>query len=82
MTEKYEKEKQDLKDLLADYSPEFYFMRLFDTDEAIELFANDRHIDLIIAVQRDQSFIDKLFSTNRTKKMTYQSKLPILVLHQ
>lgn len=82
LTEKYEKEKQDLKDLLAEYEPEFYFMRLFDTDEAIDLFANDRKIDLIIAVQRDHSFMEKLFSTNRTKKMTYQSKLPILVLHQ
>lgn len=82
LTEKYEKEKQDLKDLLAEYNPEFYFMRLFDTDEAIELFANDRQIDLIIAVQKDQSFMEKLFSDNTTKKMTYQSKLPILVLHQ
>ncbi len=82
LTEKYEKEKQDLKDLLSEYNPEFYFMRLFDTDEAIDLFANDRQIDLIIAVQRDQSFMEKLFSTSRTKKMTYQSKLPILVLHQ
>ncbi len=82
LTEKYEKEKKDLKDLLADYNPEFYFMRLFDTDEAIDLFANDRNIDLIIALQKDHSFMDKLFSNNRTKKMTFHSKLPILVLHQ
>ncbi|RYF89095.1 MAG: universal stress protein [Chitinophagaceae bacterium] len=82
LTEKYEKEKQDLRDLLSEYNPEFYFMRLFDTDEAIELFANDRHIDLIIAVQRDRSFMEKLFSTDRTKRMAYQGKLPILVLHQ
>lgn len=82
LTEKYEKEKQDLKELLADYNPEFYFMRLFDTDEAIDLFAHDCQIDLIIAVQKDHSFMEKLFSNHRTKKMTYHSKLPILVLHQ
>jgi len=82
LTEVYEKEKQDLKDLLAEYNPEFYFMRLFDTDEAIELFSKDRHIDLIIAVQKDQSFLEKIFSDNTTKKMTYKSKLPILILHQ
>ena len=82
LTEVYEKEKQDLRDLLAEYNPEFYFMRLFDTDEAIELFSNDRHIDLIIAVQKDQSFLEKIFSDRTTKKMTYKSKLPILILHQ
>jgi len=82
LTEKYEKQKQDLKELLAEFHPEFYFMRLFDTHEAIDLFAKDRHIDLIIAVQKDHSFMEKLFSNNRTKKLTYESKLPILVIHQ
>ena len=82
LSEKYEKEKEDLKELLAEYHPEFYFMRLFDTHEAIDLFANDRAIDLIIALQKDHSFIEKLFANNRTKKLTYQSKLPILVIHQ
>ena len=68
--------------MLGEFNPEFYFMRLFDTDEAIELFSNDRHIDLIIAVQKDQSFLEKIFSDRTTKKMTYKSKLPILILHQ
>ncbi len=82
LTEKYEKEKKDLKSLLEEYNPEFYFMRLFDTDEAIEMFAEDRQIDLIMAVQKDHGFMENLFSNHRTKKMTYHSKLPILVLHQ
>lgn len=82
LTDKYETEKQDLKKLLGDFNPEFYFMRIFDIDEAIDLFAKDYSIDLIIAVQRNHSFMDKLFKTSRTKKMSYQSKLPILVIHE
>jgi len=82
LTDNYEKEKQDLKQMFASYNPEFYFMRLYDVDEALDLFAKDREIDLVIAIQKDHSFMGKLFSTGRTKKMTYQSKVPILVIHE
>lgn len=82
LTEEYEKEKQDLKKLFEAYNPEFYFMRLYDVDEALNLFAETRNIDMIIVIQKDQSFIEKLFKSNRTKKLTYHSKMPILVVHE
>ena len=72
-----------MKKLFADYRPEFYFMRLYDIDEALNLFAETRNIDMIIVIQKDQSFIEKLFKgKNRTKKLTYHSKVPILVVHE
>ncbi len=82
LTEKYESEKQDMRKLLGEFNPEFYFMRIFDIDEALELFAKDRDIDLIIAVQKNHSFMDKLFKTSRTKKLSYHSRMPILVIHE
>ena len=82
LTEKYEKEKQELRKLLDEYNPEFYFMRLYDIDEALNLFAEDRDIDLIIAVKKNHTFMEKLFKSSRTKKMTYHNKLPILVIHE
>ncbi len=82
LTEDYEKEKQELKQLFADYKPEFYFMRLYDVDEAINLFAESRNIDLIIAIQKNHSFIGKLLSGSRTKTLSYHSKMPILVMHE
>ena len=82
LTEEYEKEKQDLKNLFADYRPEFYFMRLYDVDEALNLFAETRNIDMIIVVQKNSSFIEKILKGNRTKKLTYQSKVPILIVHE
>lgn len=82
LSEKYETEKQKLRKMLEDYDPEFYFMRIFDIDEALDLFARDWEIDLIIAVQRNHSFMEKLFKTSRTKKLSYHSKLPILVIHE
>lgn len=83
LTEDYEKEKQELKLLFKEYNPEFYFMRLYDVDEAINLFAESRNIDLIIAIQKNSSFIEKMLKGgSRTKNLTYHSKLPILVMHE
>lgn len=82
LTENYEKEKQEMKKMFENYNPEFYFMRLFDVDEAINLFADSRNIDLIIAVQKNRSFIGKLLNGSRTKTLSYHSKVPILVMHE
>lgn len=82
LTDNYEKEKQDLKQMFAEYNPEFYFMRLFDVDEAINLFAQERNIDLIIAVQKNHSFVEKLLKGSRTKALSYHSKVPILIVHE
>ena len=82
LTDNYEKEKQELKQMFAEYKPEFYFMRLFDVDEAINLFAEEMNIDLIIVIQKNHSFIEKLLKSSRTKTLTYHSKVPILVMHE
>jgi nucleotide-binding universal stress UspA family protein len=82
LTEDYEHEKQELRKMFADYKPEFYFMRLYDVDEAINLFAESRNIDLIIAIQKNHSFIGKLLNSSRTKTLSYHSKMPLLVMHE
>lgn len=82
LTENYEAEKQQLKHMFEDYNPEFYFMRLFDVDEAINLFAESRNIDMIIAIQKNRSFIGKLLSSSRTKKLTFHSSMPIMIMHE
>lgn len=82
LTEDYEAEKQELKKMFIKYKPEFYFMRLYDIDEAINLFAESRNIDLIIIIQKNQSFLEKLLKVSRTKTLSYHSKMPILVMHE
>ena len=82
LTENYENEKGELKKMFADYNPEFYFMRLYDVDEAINLFAESRNIDLIIVIQKNSSFMEKMLKASRTKKLSYHSKMPILVMHE
>ncbi|MEO6668490.1 MAG: universal stress protein [Ferruginibacter sp.] len=82
LTEKYEAEKQNMRKLLDEYDPEFYFMRIYDVDEALDMFAADRDIDVIIAIQKQHSFMQKLIHNNRTKRLSYHSKTPILIIHE
>lgn len=82
LTEDYENEKQELRQLFKDYDPEFYFMRLYDVDEAINIFAESRNIDMVIVIQKNQSFIEKMLTRSRTKTLAYHSKLPILIMHE
>ncbi|MEO5890060.1 MAG: universal stress protein [Ferruginibacter sp.] len=82
LTDSYEREKQNLAKMFEAYNPEFYFMRLYDIDEAITLFADDKGIDLIILIRRNETFIEKLFTASHTKSITYRSKVPILVMHE
>lgn len=83
LSESYEREKADFTGMFREFNPEFYFMRLFDIDEALNMFAKEKNIDLIIAIQKQHSFFDKLFrKTGTTKKLSYQSEVPVLVVHE
>lgn len=83
ISESYAKEQRDFEEMFSEFKPEFYFMRLFDVDEALNLFAKEKNIDLIIAVQKKHSFFDRLFKkTGTTKRLSYQSEVPVLVVHE
>ncbi|MCE3282872.1 MAG: universal stress protein [Chitinophagaceae bacterium] len=83
ISESYTKEKVDFEKMFSDFNPEFYFMRLFDIEEALNMFAKEKNIDLIIAVHRQHSFFDRLFNrSGTTKKLSYQSEVPVLVVHE
>ncbi len=82
LTEEYQKEKMKLKEMFQDFNPEFYFLGMNDRDEAINQFAGDKNIDLIIIVHKEQSIFSKLFVKSQTKKLVYQSKMPVLAIHE
>jgi nucleotide-binding universal stress UspA family protein len=82
LTEEHESEKNRLKEMFAEFNPEFYFLRLFDVEEAISLLASDKNIDLIINVQKDHSLVHKFFKISHTKKLAYQSTIPVMIAHE
>lgn len=82
LTSEFKEERDKMESLLAEFKPEFYFMRLFDFHESMNLFARDKKIDMIIIAPKHHSFYERLFKTQHTKSMIYQSKVPVLAVHE
>ncbi len=82
LTEPFKSEKAKMEELLKEFNPEFYFMRLYDFHEAVNMFTQDKDIDIIIIAPKYHSFYEKLFKTQHTKKMIYQSKVPVLAVYE
>jgi len=81
VTEEYKAERTKLEGLLKDYSPEFYFIRLFDFMDAINQFVVDNKIDLILTFPRKHSFLSNIFKTTNTTQLAYHSYVPIVAIH-
>lgn len=84
LTEEYLTERSKMLKMFAEFTPEFYFIGMNDFYEAIEQFSRDRNIDLIIIIPKNHTFINSLFSfnTSHTKKLAFNSTVPILAAHQ
>jgi nucleotide-binding universal stress UspA family protein len=80
VTDEYKAERTKLETYLADYKPDFYFIRLFDFVEAINQFVLDNQIDLILTFPRKHSFLSNIFKTTNTKKLAYHSHVPIVAI--
>jgi nucleotide-binding universal stress UspA family protein len=82
LTTAFKDERDKMNELLAEFNPEFYFMRLFDFHESVNLFVEDKAIDMIIIGPKHHSFFERLFKTQHTKTLVYQSKVPVLAVHE
>jgi len=82
LTEEVKAERDKMEALLAEFNPEFHFMRLYDFHEAVNIFTEDYDIDIIIIEPKYHSIFEKLFKTLHTKTLIYQSKVPVLAIHE
>ena len=82
LTPAFKAERDKMEELMKEFNPEFYFMRLYDFHEAVNLFSEDKDIDIIIIAPKYHSFYERLFKTQHTKKLIYQSKVPVLAIHE
>ena len=68
--------------MFADFNPEFYFLGLYDVDDAISQFAKDKNVDFIIVIHKEHSLFSKLFVKSHTKKLAYHGTVPVFALHE
>jgi nucleotide-binding universal stress UspA family protein len=82
LTEDYLSERAKLQKMFAEFKPEFYFIGMSNFYDAIEQFSRDRAIDLLVIIPKNHSFINNLFSTSHTKKLAFNTSVPLLAAHQ
>jgi nucleotide-binding universal stress UspA family protein len=71
------------KDLIWDkYNHSFNIMERDDVEEGIFRFLRKHPTDILVMVARQRGFLNKMFEPSHTKKMTDQTKIPLLVLHE
>jgi nucleotide-binding universal stress UspA family protein len=82
VTEEYKAQRAKIDNMISGYKREYYFIRLYDFVEAINQFAADYQVDLIITVPKNHSFLSGLFKTSHTKKLAYHSHVPLITIHE
>lgn len=82
LTEDFKAEQDKLRDMFSAFDPEFYFLRLYDVDDAINTLAEDKSIDLIITINKEHTLVHKFFIPSHTKKLAYQSTVPVMIVHE
>jgi len=82
LTDDVKEERDRMSELLAEFNPEFSFMNLYDFHESVDEFVKDKEIDIIIIAPKYHTFYERLFKTMHTKKLIYQSRIPVLAVHE
>jgi nucleotide-binding universal stress UspA family protein len=75
-------QREALKQMFSEFNPEFYFITTFDFHDTLRQFIADQKIDLVLTFPRKHSFINNLIKGNNTKKLVYESSIPVLAAHE
>ena len=77
-----EAEKNKLSEMFSSFRTSFYFITNNDFFEALNTFTKEKNIDVLVTVPKHQSNSNSLFKTTHTKRLAYNSQIPILAAHQ
>ncbi|WP_028296139.1 universal stress protein [Olivibacter sitiensis] len=69
----------DTLDMFDDMSPTYHFFSARNTADGIAHFAKDNHAQLLISVAGDYGFLQGMFRSSVTRKLAYQSTVPLLI---
>ncbi|MBD0375623.1 MAG: universal stress protein [Flavisolibacter sp.] len=75
-------QRNTLLEMFQDFNPEFHFITTYNFTETITQFVKDYAIDILITIPRRHSFFAQVFKTRNTKKLAFESPIPILAAHE
>lgn len=82
LNEEYLAQRKIMLDMFREFNPEFYFITTYDFHETLRQFIDDKNIDLVVTFPRRHSFINNLIKGNNTKKLVFESSVPVLAAHE
>jgi len=87
VSEKHTKPDEAFESLLLDtlfqgYQPEYHFIHDTHFTEAINHFADNNAIDLIITIPKKHGLFEGLFRKSHTKSLAFHSHVPLMVIHE
>ena len=82
ITEEYENEKNDFEKMFSEFDPEFYFVHFYDVNDALNQFATDKNIDIVITIQKQHSALFRKFRSNHIKNLKHNISIPLMVVHE
>jgi nucleotide-binding universal stress UspA family protein len=82
LTEEYLAKRGKLLEMFREFDPEFYFIGTFDVEDTILQFVHDKNIDMLITVPRHRSLFNSFFKGSTTKRLAFESSIPILAAHE
>jgi nucleotide-binding universal stress UspA family protein len=52
-----------------------------DFSKTMQEFITEQDVDMLVMITHKRSFLENLFASSMTKKMSYHTKVPLLSLH-
>lgn len=77
----HEKEETAVMMELASSNPHFYTLQHEDYIHAINDFAQEKEVDLLISISKRHSWFSGFFHKSHTKTLAFHSHLPLMILH-
>ncbi|MGN6533521.1 MAG: universal stress protein [Ginsengibacter sp.] len=82
LTPKFIADKMSLDLMWERYNHSFDIIEGDDIEEGIDKFLKSHPTDLLVMIARKRNFITKITQPSHSAKMTYQTAIPLLVLHE
>ncbi|MCZ2458352.1 MAG: universal stress protein [Chitinophagales bacterium] len=71
-----------LHTMLEDINPSYHFIEHQDIEDGINKFAEENNLDLIIAIPKKHKLLESIFKPSSTKQLVFESKIPIMCVHE
>ena len=76
------KNRSYLQDYLVDQPHNFYFVTNKNIENAIETFVETTQVDMIAMIAKNLNFFQRILFKPTVEKISYQTNVPFLVLHE